>query len=98
MEYQYWLDSWFKPTVDNCKRYLKDTGTFALNIKNAKIKSKVYPLEKDMVAMAIENGFELVDTLTLKNIKRNIGNRSWEKHTLRTLDTTDENIFIFRKK
>lgn len=98
MEYQYWLDSWFKPTVDNCKRYLKDTGTFALNIKDAKINSKVYPLEKDMVAMVLDNGFELVDTLTLKNIKRNFGSKAWDKHTMGTVDNTDENIYIFRKK
>ena len=48
--------------------------------------------------MVLDNGFELVDTLTLKNIKRNFGSKAWDKHTMGTVDNTDENIYIFRKK
>ena len=98
MEYKQWLDSWFQPTIDNCKRYLKDTGTFALNIKDAKINSKVYPLEKDMINMLEASSFEWVDTLLLKNIKRNFGCKNWDKHTMGTVSSTDENIYIFKKK
>ena len=44
------------------------------------------------------SGFEWVDTLLLKNIKRNFGCKNWDKHTMGTVSSTDENIYIFKKK
>lgn len=98
MTYQEWLDSWMFPTVQNVHKYLKDDGTFAINVKDLVFEKKEYPLEKDTVELIESNGFELIDVLTLKNTARTFGSKHWEKHTTGISKKADENIFVFSKR
>ena len=98
MTYQDWLDKYAKPTIYNIYLYLKDSGVYAVNIKDIFFDKKVYTLEKDFVEISQEAGFELIEIRNLENIKRTFGSAHWEKHTSGTSDKADENIYVFKKK
>ena len=97
MSYQEWLDSWMVPTIVNIRKYLKNDGVFAINVKDVLYGKKWYPLESDTVELIERSGFVLDSYRTLKNIKRTFGNKSWEKHTTGISDKADEKIFVFKK-
>ena len=98
MAYEEWISSWMKPTIDNIHKYLKDDGIFAINIKDIWYEKNIYNLENDTVKLIEQNGFELIDMHTLKNIKRTFGSAHWEKHTTGVSTKADEKIFVFKKK
>ena len=98
MSYQDWLDKYAKPTIYNIYLYLKDSGIYAVNIKDIFFDKKVYALEKDFVEMSQQAGFELIEIRNLENIKRTFGSVHWEKHTSGISDKADENIYVFKKK
>ena len=87
-DYDTWKKEYLLPTLQNAHKYLKDGGIFAVNIKDVKIKNKVYPLCKDTCDMIESVGFEFMETCLLKNITR----------PAMTKGKTDEDIFVFRKK
>jgi len=97
MSYKDWLDTWMSPTFKNIKMYLKDNGTFAINIKDIVYNKHLWPLESDTVKLAKSFGFELVNIHILKNIKRTFGSVHWEKHTTGINEKANEHIFVFKK-
>lgn len=64
--YEQWLDEYSKPTIKNIKKYLIDDGYLLYNIKNI----KGYDLYDDMKKIIIDEGFELIEEVELKNINR----------------------------
>lgn len=91
MSYEEWLESFLRPTFKNCHEYLINEGYFALNIKNT-IK---YLMLDDSKRIAEEEGFELYNIETLKNIKRAHGDPTTNGKCA-TINR-DEQILIFRK-
>ena len=53
MSYKQWVDSYLRPTIMNCYKYLKDSGKLVLNIKNF----DGYDLEGDSCEIADSIGF-----------------------------------------
>ena len=66
MSYSQWVDSYLRPTITNCYRYLKSGGHFVCNIKNFKEND----MEGDVVKIADSIGLEYVEDLKLENINR----------------------------
>ena len=59
---QMWLNGFLKQTIENCYIGLKDSGYLIINIANTK---SYKTIEDDLLVVANEVGFELVDTLYL---------------------------------
>lgn len=57
-----WLDGFMKKTISNCYESLKTNGKMILNVANVK---SLPTMEKDVVNIATNNGFALIDTLYL---------------------------------
>ena len=64
--YENWKNNYLKETFKNIYKYLIETGYFLLNINNF----KDYKLVEDSIEIAKSIGFNLIDELELKNIKR----------------------------
>ena len=97
MTYEDWMNTWMKPTIENIHKYLKNDGTFAINIKDIWFEKNIYNLENDTVDLIESLGFKLEHVHTLKNIKRSFGSVHWEKHTIGMNEKADEKIFVFKK-
>ena len=97
MTYEEWINTWMKPTIENIYKYLKNDGTFAINIKDIWFEKNIYNLENDTVDLIESLGFKLEHVHTLKNIKRSFGSVHWEKHTIGMNEKADEKIFVFKK-
>jgi hypothetical protein len=82
-----WLHGYMRQTLDNCHIGLKPDGFLVVNIAGV----KSYPtLQDDLVALALVNGWELIETLSLA-LSRMPGTRrqgTSHKH---------EPIYVFRK-
>lgn len=92
MNYQEWLESFVRPVVKNCYKYLVNDGYFGINIKN----TKAYSMLDDCKKIIEEEGFELHAIETLKNIKRAHGDASTNGTCVNI--NQDEQILIFKKK
>jgi hypothetical protein len=64
--YQQWLDTYMNGTIKNIKRYLIDDGVLAINIKGY----NEYELYEDTKQVCLDNGFILVDEVTLEIVNR----------------------------
>ena len=95
--YEEWVENYVRPTIANCAKYVKDSGVFAFNIKNNFNYIK-HDLEGDWMRISLENGFELVETLPLKNITRVSGHRHSDSENTMATHENDELIQVFRKK
>lgn len=91
VSYDEWIANYVRPTIANCKKYLKPDGVFGYNIKN-NFKYIPYDLEGDWMSIALENGFVLIDTMPLVNITRVSGHR--HKDAENTMETHDNNELI----
>lgn len=85
ISYDQWKNNYLIPTISNIYKYLINDGILAFNIKNG----KTYKLADDTKMIAIDSGFELIDTEWLVNNKR---------ITPSGLINNGEDIFIFKKK
>ena len=85
-DYEYWLNEYWKKTVNNIKEYLIDGGVFALNIKSY----KTYDLEKDMNEIINDEGFNFLKT---ENLKNNTPRPTVKKEFI----DVDENIYVYTK-
>lgn len=76
MTYAEWRDSFIKPTVENCFRYLIPGGHFIFNVKSFRDykTNEVYPIERDFLYEALNLGMEHVCIEPMTNIKRCHGN------------------------
>jgi hypothetical protein len=85
MSYSTWLENYLYPTINNVREYLIPNGYFCINIKSF----NGNPLVEDVLAYSEKNGFELVDKVPLKNIKRpkSVGGST----------DSDEIIYVFKK-
>lgn len=72
MTYAEWRDSFIKPTVENCFRYLIPGGYFIFNVKSFRDykTNEVYPIEKDFLYESLKLGMEHVCIEPMTNIKR----------------------------
>lgn len=52
-----WRDNFLRVMIDKCYQYLKLGGTFCLNVADAQIGKKVYPLVKSSIDLANNSGF-----------------------------------------
>lgn len=66
MSYKQWVDSYLRPTIFNCLRYLKSGGHFVCNIKNF----KDIDMEGDVLRISEAVGLNYVEDLKLENINR----------------------------
>lgn len=94
--YDEWKANYLVPTVQNIHQYLIDEGFFAININNFN-KYNNYDLVGDTVKIAEENGFEIENVHTLKNITRCHGHKEWNIGECGWHDN-DEKIIVFHKK
>lgn len=92
MSYTDWLNSYFKPTIQNIHKYLIEDGYFIININNY----QKYTLVEDTIKIAENNGFKLHDVHNLKNIKRCHGHEEWESGKCGWYDNS-EKILVFTK-
>ena len=83
--YQEWKDTYLTNTIKNIYRYLINDGTLLININNY----KNFDLVEDTKKICEENGFKLVDTLKLDNIKRVKSTQGFNDNS--------EGIFVFKK-
>ena len=86
MTYNDWLENYLRPTIKNIKLYLVWGGYFIINIKN----TKKYPMATDAQRIAAEEGFTLVATEPVVNIKR--------INCKTTLNDNDELCYVFQEK
>tara|TARA_R110002050_G_scaffold105037_2_gene214505 strand:+ start:146 stop:1144 length:999 start_codon:yes stop_codon:yes gene_type:complete len=86
VNYNNWINGYWKGTVDNVEKYLIKGGYFLLNMKNIKSHNTL----DDMCEVIEAKGFEFVENLELKNI-----NRIFLKQNNRN---TNEVIAVFKKK
>lgn len=86
MTYEDWLESYLRPTIRNMKFYLVWGGYFIINIKD----TKKYPMATDAQRIAAEEGFTLVATESVVNIKR--------INCKATLNNNDELCYVFQEK
>ena len=85
MEYDDWLNNYLKPTFENIRLYLIDSGYFIININDfAK-----YTLVKDTIEIATNAGFKYLGKHILHNNQR--------INEKKTLNDNSEGIFIFCK-
>lgn len=83
--YDNWLNNYMYPTLDNCIKYLIQNGLLAINIKNTSV-----PIATD-VTNYLNDKLTFLELVPLENIKR-------LKSTGGLTNTTDENIYIYRKE
>jgi hypothetical protein len=82
-----WLHGFMQMTLDNCMTGLKRDGILAINIASV----KGYPtLQEDFVALAVANGWRLVETLQLA-LSKMVGTGK------RLASFKFEPIYVFRK-
>lgn len=93
--YDDWKNNYLKPTIENIYRYLVQDGFFAININNFN-KYNDYDLVGDTISIAKQNGFEIENIHTLKNITRCSGHKEWAKGDICWHDN-DEKIIVFNK-
>lgn len=96
--YSLWVELYVKPTVQNIKRYLKEDGVFALNIKNGTYGGYEHLLD-DWTKCAEEEGFEIVDELTMHHQSARIALSNWCKQTYGfELKAGTEPVRVFKLK
>lgn len=66
MNYRDWKESYLRPTIENCYRYLKSGGHFVCNIKNF----NGIDMEGDVLKISEDLGLNYVEDLKLENINR----------------------------
>lgn len=96
VSYEDWKKNYLRPTIKNIYLYLIADGFFAININNFN-KYNDYDLVGDTIAIAEEEGFEIFNIHTLKNITRCSGHKEWDKGKICWHDN-DEKIIVFNKK
>ncbi len=84
-EYDDWLNSYWRETVKNIKKYLIEDGVFLLNIKN----TRTYKMLDDMKAIAEQEGFIYQHSEELEVPKR--------PHLNSDFASTNEEILVFSK-
>lgn len=67
-----WIEEYWRGTVKNCKRFLKDDGYFGLVIKDCYEK---YPLKDEMNRILEEEGFVLKDSYQYKTNKNHLSGK-----------------------
>lgn len=93
--YESWCQNYLEPTIQNVYSYLTDDGVFAININNFNNYND-YDLVGDTYNLAVQNGFELMDVVPLKNVTRCSGHQGWNPGEVCWHDN-DEKIMVFRK-
>lgn len=88
MTYEQWLDSFMRPTIENCNRYLTDDGYYMVNVKNF----GKFHLYDDTRKIAEDVGFIFIKELKFKNEQR----YKYVNGEPVYIDT-DENVAVFRK-
>jgi len=83
-EYKDWLNNYLKPTLQNIMNYLVVDGYFLINIKDY----NNIPLCKDTKIIAEQIGFNYIESIPLKNMKR---------PALKNGLNADEDIMVFKK-
>ena len=82
------------PTIKNIYKYLIDNGYFVINVKNF----AEYKIEDPAKEIALQEGFELYEIETLKNIKRCHGDvKSAHGDKSVSFNKNDEHIYVFKK-
>lgn len=79
--YNEWLTNYMDNTIQNIKKYLIDDGVLAINIKGY----NDYDLYEDTKKVCIDNGFILIDELSLEIVNRT------------NIEDNSEKIMIFKK-
>lgn len=85
-KYEDWLESYWRITVRNIKKYLQKDGHFIYNVKNL----KEYNLENDMKKISEEEGFVFIGDSLVDNINRSSLRDNGK--------TNEEKMFIFKHK
>ncbi len=83
--YKLWLEEYWRETVKNIIKYLKEDGVMLLNIKSF----EKYNLLEDMKDICTSEGLLYIESLELKNIQR--------IHLKHSNVSSDEQILVFRK-
>lgn len=83
--FEEWINNYLEPTLNNIYNYLIVNGILAINIKDTQ-----YPLVQKTKEIIEKLGFQYIESMPLKNIKR-------QKSTGELINTTDELIYIYKK-
>lgn len=94
--YNEWKINYLIPTIKNVYNYLIPQGIFAINVNNFK-KYNNYDLIQDTIDISKQIGFNLINTIPLKNITRCHGHKEWNEGDCGWYDNS-ENVFIFSKQ
>lgn len=84
--YEQWKNNYLKPTIENCHKYLIDSGYLIINIKDF----DKYELENDTKIICEQCNFTYIENYNLKNISRTKSTGEF--------NNSDENIMVFMKK
>lgn len=85
--YELWLETFIRPMLENCFKYIKDDKYVAINIKNGK-KNMLYD---DTRAIGEQVGFKFVGERDLKQGNRTVVNQE------RTIGDSSEKIMVLQK-
>lgn len=89
--YESWKTGYLNYTIKNIYKYLISGGYFVINVKNF----DKYDLVDDVKSIAYDNGFEYLESFTLKNISRCYGVVG--ESDVRFSKTSDEQVFVYQK-
>jgi len=102
MTYAEWRDSFIKPTVENCFRYLIPGGYFIFNVKSFRDykTNEVYPIERDFLYESLRLGMQHVGIEAMTNIKRchgAAGGGEYENGEKIMFSDNDERMHVLKK-
>ena len=103
MSYGEWRESFIRPTVENCFRYLVPGGHFIFNVKSFRdyATNETYPIERDFLYESLKLGMTHVCVEPMKNIKRCHGNAGGGEYSSTgsklMFSDNDERMHVLRK-
>ena len=91
-KYESWLEGYWKQTVKNIKKMMKDDGVFGINI-GGNANETMIKLERDLNKIISEEGFELIDTIYMKTGKSHLSGKKGDPDKKFKL----EGIFFYKR-
>jgi|GEM_PF-4340210 len=89
-DYQTWLDSYWKPTVENCISVMKPSAKFSLIVVN---KHGKFDLAVDMINICMLEGLKLIETVPIMTSSSHLTN----KRTTKKVTKTTEALYTFER-
>lgn len=91
-QYDEWMEKYWRKTITNIKKILKDDGIFGINI-GGQANEKMIKISNDMNKIITEEGFKLIDTWYMKTTRSHLSSKKNNEDKKFKL----EGIYFYRK-